>query len=112
MEPNEHALDQELKSVSEKEASNHVANCVDFIEACGDDASAEAEKGGKTADLPVPVNEDGADSCGGIQCRYPREPSTRQLITAGVVFGLAAVGACTIVNAVTDFFSDDDDDDD
>lgn len=110
MESKENVRGQELESVSEKEVSNHVANCVDFIEACGDDASAEAEKGGKTADLPIPVKEDGPESCGGIQCRYPREPSTRQLITAGVVLGLAAVGACTIVNAISDFFSDDDDD--
>ncbi len=111
MEMNEEAIGNEQKSVSEKEvADNHVEAGVDVIEARGDDASVEVKNGNKTIDLPIPVKEDGPESCGGIQCRYPREPSTRQLITAGVVLGLAAVGACTIVNAVSDFFSDDDDD--
>lgn len=109
MEMNEKAIDNEWKSASEKEViENDVETGVDFIEAHGGDASAENENGNESIDLSASVNAKKAGSCGGIQCRYPREPSTRQLITASVILGLAAIGTCTIVNAVSGFFSDDD----
>lgn len=110
MEEKENSTLAEIEEPKEKEETKHVETGMADAE---NHAAAESDGNEKkcAADDPsdsvTSEEDDPSDiSLSKCVCRYPRI-TTAQRVTAGVVFGLAAVGTYAIIHTVASFLDDD-----
>ena len=110
MEEKENSTLAEIEETKKKEESKHVETGMDDAEIHSVDESLGSKRenaADDSSDSVTSTEDGGADiPLSKCVCRYP-QLTTAQRVTAGVVLGLAAVGACAVSHTVASFLDDD-----